>query len=114
MSTVSGACWEAGGEKATSTTGAPDVGSASAGEGTDGGTKTYVVVASEDGAVRFYDLKFRVEVSAARHDKKRVRILRPENTTGRERELQYVPQGDVAASTYISGLLTTKTYLVAL
>lgn len=71
MRTVSGVCWAAGVEEATSTTGAPDVGSA--GEGTRGGSKTYVVVGSDDGAVRFYDLKFRVEVSAARRDEKRVR-----------------------------------------
>lgn len=68
MSTVPGACWAAGGEETTSATGAPDLGSS--GEGSGGGTKTYVVVASEDGAVRFYDLKFRVEVSVARYDKK--------------------------------------------
>lgn len=64
VSTVSGAIWAAGGEDATSTTGAADLGSA--GEGAGGGTKTYVVVASGDGAVRFYDLKFRVEVSVVR------------------------------------------------
>lgn len=29
-----------------------------------GGATTYVVVAGEDGAVRFYDLKFRLEVTA--------------------------------------------------
>lgn len=29
-----------------------------------GGAATYVVVAGEDGAVRFYDLKFRLEVTA--------------------------------------------------
>lgn len=65
VSTVSGAIAAAGGEDATSNTGAADLGSA--GEGPGAGTKTYVVVASEDGAVRFYDLKFRVEVSAARY-----------------------------------------------
>lgn len=80
--TVSGVYWAAGGEEATSSTGAPDVESAS--EGSGGGSKTYVVVGSDDGAVRFYDLKFRVEVSAARRDKKVcvVRLLRLKNRTG--------------------------------
>ncbi len=33
------------------------------GGGPGAGATTYVVVAGEDGAVRFYDLKFRLEVS---------------------------------------------------
>lgn len=40
--------------------------------GSGGGETTYIVVAGEDGAVRFYDLKFRVEVN---REMKRVRVL---------------------------------------
>lgn len=34
--------------------------------GSGGAETTYIVVAGEDGAVRFYDLKFRVEVNRER------------------------------------------------
>lgn len=61
VSTVVGGCWAGGEEPATPTDDILD--SDAVGGGSDGGARTYVVVASEDGAVRFYDLKFRVEVS---------------------------------------------------
>lgn len=60
MSTIIGGCWAEGGEIATGMEDALD--SRSMGNGGGGGT-TYIVIAGEDGAVRFYDLKFRVEVS---------------------------------------------------
>lgn len=52
---------EAGKGDATSGSGSTSHSNSSGSSGK--GTTTYVVVAGEDGAVRFYDLKFRVEVS---------------------------------------------------
>lgn len=60
----------------------PDSENASATPG--GGATTYVVVAGEDGAVRFYDLKFRLEVRLVRDppewDASRHRVVVPRSS----------------------------------
>ena len=66
ISTVSGGCW-AGYHGDVSSTVGPESG-ASSGDPHDREAThvTYIVVAGEDGVVRFYNLKFRVEVKS--HD----------------------------------------------
>ena len=61
VSTVTGGYPIGNEEGATSAMDEPDSNNGSGGPGA--GVTTYVVVAGEDGAVRFYDLKFRLEVS---------------------------------------------------
>lgn len=61
VSTVVGGCVIGDDEDTSQTEDMPRTGMAGGGTGRE--TTTYVVVAGEDGAVRFYDLKFRVEVS---------------------------------------------------
>lgn len=70
VSTVTGGNSAIHEEGATPVEGEPDSDNANATPG--GGAAIYVVVAGEDGAVRFYDLKFRLEVRAARYPKGRV------------------------------------------
>lgn len=62
VSTVTGG--NPGGHEESATAAKDDSDSNNGGVAPGGGAATYVVVAGEDGAVRFYDLKFRLEVTA--------------------------------------------------
>lgn len=60
VSTVTGV--NPGGHEDHATVAENDPDSNNGGVASERGATTYVVVAGEDGAVRFYDLKFRLEV----------------------------------------------------